>query len=257
MSSATAIEFAHRAFSGVALLVVISLFLVVRRDAATTQQARRASVWALVTIFIEALIGAGIVLFEWVADDSSVARTIAVPLHLVNTLLLLGSLAAVVALTSWADPVARRRDQRLVVWGVAAMVLVAASGAVTALADVLFPVESLAEGLAQDFGTTEAMLTRLRVVHPILAFATGLFLLRIVHRPGVDRGISDRFARAVTVLVIVQLVAGFLNIILLVPVWMQLVHLALADMLWIAFIWYGMELHSTTEHAATGALGDP
>jgi hypothetical protein len=40
----------------------------------------------------EALIGAAIVAFEWVADDSSIARTVAVPLHLVNTLLLLAAL---------------------------------------------------------------------------------------------------------------------------------------------------------------------
>ena len=34
----------------------------------------------------------------------------------------------------------------------------------------------------------------------------------------------------------VQLVAGLVNLALLAPVWMQLVHLVLADLLWIAFV---------------------
>ena len=35
---------------------------------------------------------------------------------------------------------------------------------------------------------------------------------------------------------LVQLAAGLLNVALLAPVWMQLVHLLLADLLWIALV---------------------
>lgn len=45
-----------------------------------------------------------------------------------------------------------------------------------------------------------------------------------------------RLARLVTVLVTVQLGAGFLNVLLLAPVWMQLLHLLLADLVWITLI---------------------
>jgi hypothetical protein len=38
------------------------------------------------------------------------------------------------------------------------------------------------------------------------------------------------------VLVGAQLVAGVVNVSLLAPVWMQLVHLLLADAVWIAFL---------------------
>jgi len=40
----------------------------------------------------------------------------------------------------------------------------------------------------------------------------------------------------VTTLAALQLAAGFLNILLLAPVWMQLAHLLVADALWIALV---------------------
>ena len=36
-----------------------------------------------------------------------------------------------------------------------------------------------------------------------------------------------------------QLILGAINVILLAPVWMQLVHLLVADLLWIAFVLLG------------------
>ena len=35
------------------------------------------------------------------------------------------------------------------------------------------------------------------------------------------------------------MVAGFVNVILLAPVWMQIIHLLLADIMWIAAILLG------------------
>jgi heme A synthase len=40
-------------------------------------------------------------------------------------------------------------------------------------------------------------------------------------------------------LVVVQIGAGLLNVALLAPVWMQLVHLLVADALWIGFVVVG------------------
>lgn len=254
LEGATLIEFTHRSVSGVALLVVAFLYLRVRAAAERRTPLRLAAFVSVVAIVIEALIGAGIVLFEWVVDDSSVARTVAVPLHLVNTLLLLAALTAVVVL---AD--ARRLDRparslRRAIWaGTGAMLLVAASGAVAALADTLFPAESLTQGLADDFSGTAAVLTRLRVVHPILAVLTGLLLIWIVGRTPAGRPWRDApAARSIVWLVVAQVAAGALNVALLVPVWMQLVHLLLADLLWISFVWYALEV-STDQRSAVNA----
>jgi cytochrome c oxidase assembly protein subunit 15 len=254
LDRATAIEFAHRSLSGIALILVLALFVMVRRHVPVdggeqARQLRLASVWSVVTIIGEALIGAGIVLFEWVADDSSVARTVAVPLHLVNTLLLLASLALVVSLSSWGRPIrwSGTRQNRTVAAGLLLMVLVAASGATAALADTLFPAESLAEGFSADFDSESSFLTRLRTLHPVIAVLSGLLLVRIVsHRPSDAGPRADVFARAVVAIVAVQIAAGVLNVVLLVPTWMQLVHLALADALWVAYVWYAGEALAET-----------
>ena len=37
-------------------------------------------------------------------------------------------------------------------------------------------------------------------------------------------------------LVVTQLLAGLVNLVLLAPIWMQLVHLLLADLLWIVLV---------------------
>ena len=118
------------------------------------------------------------------------------------------------------------------------MMVLWASGAVTALGDTLFPAGSLTEGIAQDFLPTAHFLIRLRVYHPIIAIITGIYLALagraiVAKRPGPD---THRFSRAVIAIVVVQLVAGFVNVILLAPVWMQMIHLLLADLLWIAAV---------------------
>lgn len=232
LEGATAIEFTHRLASGVALVLVIVLVVWVRRTVEDGQPARLGALLGLVAIVVEALIGAMIVLADWVADDVSVARAVSVPLHLVNTLFLLAALA----LTAFWLSGGRRLElrsrpvvTRALFLGGLALVLIAASGAVTALADTLFP----GEGIEADFSSGAHFLTRLRVIHPILAvISAGLGWWFS------GRGVSPRTrsARALPVLVGVMLISGAVNVLLGVPVWMQLVHLALADVLWIAYV---------------------
>ena len=88
-----AIEFTHRATSGLALVAVAALAVRARRAFGRGSAARRSAAWALGFVLIEALLGAGLVLFELVGADDSSARAVVMPLHLVNTLLLLGALA--------------------------------------------------------------------------------------------------------------------------------------------------------------------
>ena len=139
----------------------------------------------------------------------------------------------------------RWRGQGRVGWlvgiGWLLLLFLGVSGAVTALGDTLFPAGSLTEGIAQDFLPTAHFLVRLRVYHPLIAIATGIYLAlagRAVaaERPG-ER--TRRLSRALILIVGIQLVAGFVNVILLAPVWMQIVHLLLADVMWIAAILLG------------------
>jgi heme A synthase len=232
LEGATTIEFAHRAASGIALLLVITLAVLVWRQVPAGQSARRGAALSVLSIAGEALIGAMIVLAEWVGDDASIARVFAVPLHLVNTLFLLAALT----LTAFWLSGGRRLSVsshptmwRWVLVGGIAIVLLAATGAVTALADTLFPKDGPGLGGSDE----EHFLSDLRMIHPflaILAASIGWWASGRVDAP------RSKAAKALPALVGAMIVTGSLNILLGVPVWMQLVHLLFADTLWIAYV---------------------
>jgi heme A synthase len=202
---------------------------------------RRGAAFALFFVLTEALVGAGLVLFELVADNASMTRAFATSIHLVNTFLLLAALT----LTAWwasGGPPVRVRGQGARNWalgvGFVAMLVLGMAGAITALGDTLFPPDSLADGLRQDLDPTANFMIRLRVVHPVIAVATGFYLILIAGLPDVtgEHPHSKRFARALVALFVIQLIAGVVNVLLLAPVWMQQLHLLLADLNWIVFV---------------------
>ena len=90
----TIIEFTHRAMSGVALVAVVALWLWSRAGFPRGSRVRTMALASLVFLITEALLGAGLVLFNYVDKDQSVGRAIYLSLHLVNTLLLLGRAGA-------------------------------------------------------------------------------------------------------------------------------------------------------------------
>ncbi len=235
-SAETFVEFTHRASSGIALVLVAILVTWAVRTRPKGDATRRAAIASGILIVNEALIGAALVLFEWVALDQSTGRAVSITLHLVNTFLLLGSLA----LTAWfasghdvprrpLDPTTRRRLTIVAI----ALFVVGAAGAVTALGDTLFPPDSIAAGLHDDF--TGVFLVRLRWIHPMLAVITAGYLYYLAGR--LDA--AEWATSLLRALVIVQVAAGVLNIGLLAPVWMQLIHLLLADAVWITFVIVG------------------
>ncbi len=235
LEGATAIEYTHRGLSGVALLLVGLLALLVWRRFGPGEQARVAAVWSLAAIIGEALIGAGIVLFEWVADDTSVARAVSVPLHLLNTFLLLAALTVTAHLVSGGVPLRpslHRRTRNWLAVGAVAFVLIAATGAVTALADTLFPRSGRGSVAVEHF------LTDLRVLHPIVA----LVVVLIAGYALIRRGVTGPWVNAITILVVAQLASGALVIALDLPLWLRLTHLALADGLWITYVMAGVRL---------------
>lgn len=240
LQGATAIEFAHRAASGVALVLVFALAALVFRMTEPGHRARLGAGLATVAIVIEALIGAVLVLAEWVGDDASPARAVAVPLHLVNTLFLLAALTLTIFWLRGGrrlDFAANPGQRRWVVLGGVALVLIFATGAVAALADTLFPDEPL----RADFSGEAHFLTRLRIVHPILAIgaaATGWLVASRTHP-------RSRAAVWLPVLVGLMLISGVASVLLGVPIWMQIVHLLLADALWITYVWVSAQALQT------------
>jgi heme A synthase len=254
LEGATAVEFTHRAASGIALLLLAWLVVRVFRTNAKGTPVRKAAVLSGVGIISESLIGAVIVIYEWVEHDASLARAISVPVHLVNTLVLLAGLTLVVY---WIDRdriVQLNRPISRPIFGFAiGMLVIAATGAVTALADTLYPAESVIEGITEDFSATSPWLTRLRIFHPVAAILIGIGAARWVRANVWDIGGSGRTAARVVVgVVFAELVVGVINVWTLTPIPIQLVHLLLADLLWIAWVWLGVEL--LTDEARSDVL---
>ena len=237
----TMIEFTHRATSGVALLLVLTLCLRVFREKPKGHPGRRAAGASVLFILTEAAVGAGLVLFRLVGENDSVARALFMAGHLANTFVLLACLTLAL---HWCTTDARLRPEAVsrFAWplGIAAVALIGVgkSGAVAALGDTLYPAQSILGGLAQDLSPTAHFLVQLRLAHPILALAGVLLLAYAAGR--VLQGTADltlrRAAWTVAGLALLQLGAGLLNVALLAPVWMQILHLLLADLLWIAFV---------------------
>lgn len=235
------VEYSHRLTSGLSLLAVLWLGWRVRRDVERGHPARRGAAWSVFFMLTEAGVGALLVLFQLVADNASMARAMFMAVHLVNTFLLVGALTLTAHWLSGGAPVdvRRRPGTGLVVLGLSlGLLVVGVSGAIAALGDTLFPAASLQEALRADLSPTSHLLIRLRLVHPTVAVIVSLALVVLAMRLPLVAGDGRGRAAAVAVvaLAVTQVLAGFVNVILLAPVWMQMVHLLLADALWIAFV---------------------
>jgi cytochrome c oxidase assembly protein subunit 15 len=240
----TVIEFTHRLTSGLALLAVIGMWIWSRRLYPAGHLVRKGATLSLVFIIIEALLGAGLVLFELVADDDSMMRAFSMVAHLLNTFVLI----AVLSLTAWwasghADPLTRgpRGALPILAAAAAAVLFVGATGAIAALGDTLFPSASLEEGLRNSFSSDSHPLIQLRKYHPLAAILTGAGVVaaaRYLSRATRD-ATTARLGRLLMGIYVAQIIAGTVNIILLAPVAMQLLHLLLADLLWITLVLFG------------------
>lgn len=240
-TSKTLIEFSHRFTSGLALISMIVLLVWAFRYFPRRRVGRVYAALAMVFMLTEAAIGAGLVLFEYVAENKSMARALWMSAHLINTFLLL----AMLSLTAWAatrNEQARLRDQGVIPWIFAAAVLgvlvLGVSGAVTALGGTLFPVTSLAEGLRQDLSPTAHVLIRLRFFHPFIALGVGALLVMTARTARTARigSWTAFFSNGLIAVVLLQLLAGLVNLLLHAPIWLQLIHLLLSDLLWIALV---------------------
>ena len=231
------IEFSHRSISGILLIVTLIIFIKSRNMSKGTLVRTTVNFLTFFVVF-EAAIGAVIVLYEWVGLNSSLPRIIAVPIHLVNTFGLLACYAVLykVLLNNFKN-IKQLWDRRFVF--VAFLFLLSgATGSITALADVLFPSASFYEGLMEDFDRTSELLTRLRILHPIVA--TGLSVALIIESRKIqkDYKIDVKFLQ---LLVIVAVTLGVLNVLSNIVVLLSIFHLAIADLLWITYIYVSMD----------------
>ncbi len=235
--AATLIEFAHRITSGLAMLAVLALLVWAFRAYPKGHRVRTAATYSAVLMVLEALIGAGLVLLELVAYNVSVARGYWMAAHLFNTFLLLAALT----LTAWfasggTAPRFRRQGPTGTVLGatLAGLLVLGVSGAVAALGDTLH----LGGGIDPASDPVVAALVGLRIYHPILALFVGLLVAAsavLVLRSS-DRPAARALAPGVLGLYVVQLVIGLVNVRLMAPVELQILHLFVTDLIWIGTV---------------------
>ncbi len=237
----TIIEISHRLTSGLLLILIVGLTFFSFRLYPKGHIVRRGGVLTLVLVIIEALFGAALVLLELVAHNASLTRAFSTSLHLVNTLVLVG---AITLTGMWARGIAAPDFSgrgRMLIWiiiGVMMTLLLGASGGIAALGDTLFPVTTFAEGLAQDVDMTANVLLRLRVLHPVIAIATGIVMVvvsQVIAQMNPVAG-TRQASRVLLAAYVGQLGLGTVNMVLLAPIPIQLLHLLLADVIWVAFV---------------------
>lgn len=259
MSTPKLIEYLHRATTGVDTVAVIAMLVWAFLAFPKQHSVRRYASLSLLFTFVEALLGAGLVLFRYVARNQSAGRAWYLSMHLTNTMLLLGALMA----TAWAAYRQRANNRifdapRSVLAGLGVAILVSVTGAIAALGDTLFPASSVTGGLQQDFASASNVLLRLRVFHPAVAIAGAVYLVwmstRFLKRP--DGDAAKTAATRVLWLIVFQVAAGVINISLLAPIWMQLVHLFIADILWIALVvlLFESQVHATWDGGGSDSI---
>lgn len=240
MGTPKLIEFTHRMMTSLDSLATICLVIWAFLAFPKKHAVRRYAVLATIFLLIEALLGAGLVLFRYVAHDLSAGRAWYLSLHLTNTMLLM----AAYTLTAW---LASHEQSAINLWNISVKLRIAVlttfavsiTGAIAALGDTLFPTTSLANGVAQDFAVGSSILLRLRLLHPAVAILSAVYLLWAAVGAMQGRSENNPLRKAgarVAFMVMVQVLAGFANIYLLAPIWMQLLHLLLGDLVWITVV---------------------
>jgi len=256
----TLIELTHRLTSGLSVLFILALLIGAFRLYPRGHAVRSSAVFSFVMILVEALIGMVIVLMRWVVHDASFGRILALPLHLVSTALLTAALTWCAYFASVPEakssPLPRMARNLILISGLG-ILLVSATGAVTALGDTVYPVHAsgFAARLQEDQGLNAHLLQRMRGIHPFFAVGVAAFVTyaaALLPSYRSSRGVR-RASAALAGTVLLQVCAGVVNIWLSAPGPLQVAHLLLANIVWISLILLAAAMRQAASPNATPA----
>lgn len=249
-SKHTGIEFFHRATSGISLILVIyGVAWVFARYQKGTFIRKVASI-AGISMIVEALIGAVLVLLRLVAQNQSPLRAVVISFHFINTLILLGSLVLAAASAfrngqGWK--IQTSQITKHLSWICGSVFVVGVTGAITALGDTLFPANSLVQGLSDDLNELSHFLIRIRFLHPLIAVSVGLVLIRwtLVQMSNLNNRPLKQLGAALIVIILTNFGVGVINIAWLTPVSIQMLHLGFGLIFWVLLVLFWDHLAST------------
>ena len=243
----TIIEFSHRITSALDGFIVIGLllwgFLLWNSDKSSKNKlVLKMAFGSFLFVIVEGALGAGLVLTGNTAETLTAARPFWMAGHLITTLILLAFLSLTAWFASGGKPLGFRTQPKILLFlslAVLGILFVGMSGSVAALSSMIFPSETLAEGIAKDFSATSNILLRLRVSHPILSISVGVYLIFLagwIKKHFAEFASVSRWANFLSILVLIQFASGAITLLTLAPIVMQIVHLFLADAVWISFV---------------------
>ncbi|MFN8789838.1 MAG: COX15/CtaA family protein [Bdellovibrionales bacterium] len=239
----TWIEYLHRLTSGLYGIFVAALMIQALRLFPRGSTQRVAAILTFILMIIEAALGAALVLKGLVGENATLYRLFVMTFHQINSLLLVGSTVVWAHLTAGpVFPWTELKGQLRAFSPLALFVLIPATGAWAALANTLFPSLNLTEGLQKDFAPDSPWILRLRVAHPLLALSLGVILALHFYRIALQTSDSAvrQAALRVSAVFAGALIFGILTLVSLSPVWMKLVHLTWAQVLWISLVSYAI-----------------
>jgi cytochrome c oxidase assembly protein subunit 15 len=243
----TIIELSHRISAGaIDSVLILALVIWTWRQTSSGDLARWAVGFSILLTVTEGALGAVLVKFGLTAESRSPMRAPIEALHLTNTLLLLAALAMTAHFLGRKTGY-RWRDIRIsapvgTTIGMIATLIVGVTGSLAALGDTLFPAASLGDAIHQDFAGhlvgDSTWLLRWRWTHPTIAILASIFLIWLLIRAARRSGPWDNRQLSILVvgLLVAQYLLGALDVWLLAPVWMQVLHLLGADLLWTALV---------------------
>lgn len=251
----TWIEYIHRATSGIYGIYVMVMVILAWRFFATRQKTHTSQTKLSVTKFLktpqflypfgvlfftitEALIGAQLVLSGLVGSNESWARALVMVIHLINTFFLTASIVGTIGLIFPPRPSEKASKWNPYFYALNALglFLVASFGAIAALGDTLYPSESLRHGLQKDFAESSHFLIRLRIWHPIIAVLVTWTVSTMAFQ-----NLEKNYSKHLLFWMCSTLFIGVINLFLLAPIYMQLVHLFWAQALWAQFCLFGVK----------------
>lgn len=236
----TWIEYSHRISTAVYGLLILAQIWLTRK---TFPRHHPSRFWAIMTLLFtitEALIGRQLVKSGLVNESTDLSRLVVMPLHLVNTSLLLfsGVMTAESIKYGTSPRRALSRDvKKIALIYLVGLSVVLISGAVAALGSHLMPSESLLHGLTKDLATDSHPAVRLRIFHPLLALAIpmGLLLFARFTPSSEPHSLQAIWYKRFCGILVVAMVVGVATLGLLAPVWLKVTHLLMTNVLIVAF----------------------
>tara|TARA_B100000029_G_scaffold508367_1_gene595069 strand:- start:10232 stop:11161 length:930 start_codon:yes stop_codon:yes gene_type:complete len=233
-STNTIIEFSHRLLTTIVGFCIISLALFARFLFGKNHFCTKVTYIAIFFLITEILIGAMLVRFGWVEFDISWGRVIADALHVLNTFFLIAAIASSTQYKNYTYiPNLEKNTQRLV-FVIMIFLIIAVTGALNSLADLLY-VEKIS--LSQQNNIYD-LLIGVRALHPFIAIIGGIIIayIMLTFSNQALPNVQKKLIIIILASIGLQFIVGIINIVLMTPLTIQIIHLVLANILWISTV---------------------